>query len=41
MKNVVRTQRTIEVPYESGVIRKYHRANVSFGVARYYYDYEF
>ena len=24
-----------------GTIKKYHRANVSFGVAEYYYDYEF
>lgn len=24
-----------------GVIKKYHRANVSFGRANYYYDYEF
>ena len=24
-----------------GTIKKYHRANVSFGVADYYYDYEF
>lgn len=24
-----------------GVIKKYHRANVSFGVANYYFDYEF
>ena len=24
-----------------GVIKKYHRANVSFGHASYYYDYEF
>lgn len=24
-----------------GTIRKYHRAKVSFGVAEYYYDYEF
>lgn len=26
---------------EKGTIKKYHRANVSFGVASYYYDYEF
>ena len=26
---------------EKGTIKKYHRANVSFGVADYYYDYEF
>ena len=24
-----------------GVIKKYHRANVSFGIADYYYDYSF
>lgn len=24
-----------------GVVKKYHRANVSFGKASYYYDYEF
>lgn len=26
---------------EKGKVTKYHRANVSFGVADYYYDYEF
>lgn len=26
---------------EKGKVTKYHRANVSFGVAEYYYDYEF
>ena len=26
---------------EKGKVTKYHRTNVSFGVADYYYDYEF
>lgn len=26
---------------EKGTVKRYHRANVSFGVADYYYDYEF
>lgn len=26
---------------KKGTIKRYHRANVSFGVADYYYDYEF
>jgi hypothetical protein len=26
---------------EKGKITRYHRANVSFGIANYYYDYEF
>jgi len=26
---------------EKGVIKRYHRANVSFGTAQYHYDYEF
>lgn len=26
---------------EKGKVTRYHRANVSFGVAEYYYDYEF
>ena len=30
-----------EVLKAKGKITKYHRANVSFGVANYYYDYEF
>lgn len=29
------------VVLEKGKVTKYHRANVSFGVAQYYYDYEF
>lgn len=31
----------VEKLREKGTIRKYHRANVSFGKAEYYYDYEF
>ena len=29
------------VVLEKGKVTKYHRANVSFGTAQYYYDYEF
>ena len=31
----------IEQLKEKGKVTRYHRANVSFGVADYYYDYEF
>lgn len=30
-----------EVLRQKGEVTKYHRANVSFGTANYYYDYEF
>lgn len=30
-----------EVLREKGKVTRYHRVNVSFGVAEYYYDYEF
>lgn len=30
-----------EVLQAKGKVTRYHRANVSFGIARYYYDYEF
>lgn len=31
----------IEKLKEKGKVRRYHKANVSFGVAEYYYDYSF
>lgn len=30
-----------EVLRQKGTIKRYHKANVSFGIANYYYDYEF